>query len=148
MSDEAILLLLRLLSALLLLGFIGVIGFFIYRDIELTTAGTTRRDTFGFIIILESNIESLKAGEKFPLLPITSIGRSPLNHVVIEDEYTSGRHALLVFRSNQWWLEDLQSRNGTMLNGLPVEEPTVITPSDEITIGRASFKLDIDQPEI
>ena len=37
----------------------------------------------------------------------------------ISDPYASGEHSLVAWRSGQWWLEDRDSRNGTLLNAFP-----------------------------
>jgi pSer/pThr/pTyr-binding forkhead associated (FHA) protein len=49
---------------------------------------------------------------------------------------------LLSLRGSQWWLEDLNSRNGTLLNDSPLETPTVVTMGDVVTIGNTQFKLE------
>ena len=55
------------------------------------------------------------------------------------DDYASGEHALVALRSGQWWLEDRQSRNGTMINGMPITQPVIITDGDIIGVGSVSL---------
>ena len=78
---------------------------------------------------------------QFPLLPVTGIGRNPSNTIVIEDDYASGEHVLIALRGQQWWLEDLGSRNGTLLNGQPLVQAAVISAGDVVTIGHTSLKV-------
>jgi pSer/pThr/pTyr-binding forkhead associated (FHA) protein len=80
----------------------------------------------------------------FPLQPVTSIGRSPANTIVIPDTYASSQHALLTWREGRWWLRDRDSRNGTLLNAKPVEEPTVVATGDVIGVGQTKIRLEID----
>jgi pSer/pThr/pTyr-binding forkhead associated (FHA) protein len=71
------------------------------------------------------------------------IGRSASNAIVVEDDYVSSEHALLSLRGSQWWLEDLNSRNGTQLNEINLDSPTVVTIGDVMTIGNTRFKLEL-----
>jgi pSer/pThr/pTyr-binding forkhead associated (FHA) protein len=84
-------------------------------------------------------------GETYPLLPLTSLGRSPTNTIRINDTFASGDHALLAMRSGQWWLEDRRSRNGTMLNDLRVTQPVVVTDGDVIGIGNIKFRVELER---
>jgi pSer/pThr/pTyr-binding forkhead associated (FHA) protein len=47
-----------------------------------------------------------------------------------------------MLRGQQWWLEDLNSRNGTLLNDVPLHEATVVSPGDIITIGSTHLKIE------
>jgi pSer/pThr/pTyr-binding forkhead associated (FHA) protein len=81
-------------------------------------------------------------GTVFPLRAVTSIGRSPNNTIIIPDTYASSQHALLTQREGQWWLEDRNSRNGTMLNGRRIDDPTVVSSGDVLGVGRTKLKLE------
>lgn len=143
MNPELILFLLRLASAGLLLAFLGVIGWLIYQDMRVTAAligeqGQQR----GYLRVIVDGADGDLAGRQFPLLAVTSIGRAATNTVVLDDTYASGEHALLVRRGGQWWLEDLGSRNGTLLNELPLRESAVVSAGDVITIGGTKLKIE------
>jgi pSer/pThr/pTyr-binding forkhead associated (FHA) protein len=75
-------------------------------------------------------------------VPFTTIGRSDSNTITISDPYASGEHALVAWRSGQWWLEDRDSRNGTLLNEIPVDEALIIGQGDVIGIGQMQFKFE------
>ena len=83
-------------------------------------------------------------GQTYPLLPLTSLGRSPTNTIPITDDYASGEHALVALRNGQWWLEDRKSRNGTVINGMPITQAVVITDGDIIGIGSVFYKLELE----
>jgi hypothetical protein len=51
-----------------------------------------------------------------------TIGRRPHNDIVIDDLAISGEHAVVVTRDNDSFLEDLNSTNGTKVNGQPVRK--------------------------
>jgi pSer/pThr/pTyr-binding forkhead associated (FHA) protein len=72
--------------------------------------------------------------------PIT-IGRAEDSTLVITDDYASARHARLVPRSGQWFVEDLGSTNGTYLDRSRVNGPTPVPIGVPIRIGRTSIEL-------
>jgi hypothetical protein len=47
---------------------------------------------------------------------VNLIGRARDNTIVVEDETVSNHHARLSYMEARWWLEDLGSKNGTLLN--------------------------------
>lgn len=70
-----------------------------------------------------------------------SIGRAEDSTLVITDDYASARHARLVPRSGQWYIEDLGSTNGTYLDRGKVSAPTPVPLGVPIRIGRTSLEL-------
>ncbi len=72
--------------------------------------------------------------------PIT-IGRAEDSTLVITDDYASARHARLVARGGQWFIEDLGSTNGTYLDRAKVTGPTPVPLGVPIRIGRTSLEL-------
>lgn len=143
MSPPVLLLILRISGAILLLCFLGVIAWFIYRDIQLATMQTSyQAKPQGTLRVLSSETDAVDDGYKFSLSMVNSIGRAPVNVIVLDDEFTSGRHALVTWSGEQWMVEDVGSRNGTLLNDLPVDSQTVIVSGDILTVGRTRFRLD------
>jgi pSer/pThr/pTyr-binding forkhead associated (FHA) protein len=85
-------------------------------------------------------------GEAFEHLLETEslvIGRSSTCDVTVSGRFTSRRHARLFRRGGQLLVEDLGSRNGTLLNGELVLEPTPIGPGDVLEI--SDFIISIDE---
>jgi FHA domain len=70
-----------------------------------------------------------------------TIGRAEDSTLVITDDYASARHARLVPRSGQWFVEDLGSTNGTYLDRTKVTGPTPVPLGVPIRIGRTSLEL-------
>lgn len=140
MNMALVLLILRLISAALLLIFLGTILWLMLKDLQIVTTQPTRGpQTTATLEVLESGSPSVTVGEIFKLVPLTSLGRSSTNTISLNDDFASSEHALLSFVGTQWWLEDLKSSNGTQLNGLLVGGATVIMDSDQITIGRTKL---------
>ena len=70
-----------------------------------------------------------------------TIGRAEDSTLVITDDYASARHARLVPRAGQWYIEDLGSTNGTYLDRGKVTGPTPVPLGVPIRIGRTSLEL-------
>ena len=73
--------------------------------------------------------------------PEITLGRDPHCDVYLENETVSAQHARLSYHHGQWWLEDLNSKNGTELNGEETDTATIIVNNDEIYCGKAKVKV-------
>ncbi len=135
---------LRIISAIILLTFIATIAWLIYQDLRSAQLMQEQKPN-GYLRVMTSGNSDLELDMLFPLLPLTSIGRANDNTIVIRDSFVSSHHALITFRERQWWLEDLGSRNGTLLNDLPVNGPIVISRGDLIVLGGTKLRI---EPEL
>ena len=83
-----------------------------------------------------------RSGMELPLgnQPLT-IGRSSESGLVIRDDYTSTHHARLMLMNDNWVIQDLDSTNGTFLDGSRVSVPTQIPLNTPVKIGTTSFEL-------
>lgn len=83
-----------------------------------------------------------KEGLELPLgnQPLT-IGRSSESGLVIRDDYTSTHHARLMLLNDSWVIQDLDSTNGTFLDGTRVVVPTQVPLGTPVKIGTTSFEL-------
>jgi hypothetical protein len=70
-----------------------------------------------------------------------TIGRAEDSTLVITDDYASARHARLVPRAGQWFVEDLGSTNGTYLDRAKVTGPTPVPLGVPLRDGRTSLEL-------
>ena len=76
------------------------------------------------------------AGRTFPVdADEMTVGRAPACAVLLDDPTVSSIHARLTRRGEQVVLEDLGSRNGTLLNGRRLKAPTALSPGDRVGIG-------------
>jgi len=65
------------------------------------------------------------------------VGRYPSNDIVLPDPFISRRHARVFYRDGEWFIEDLDSTNGTIVNNENIKGkgPRRISDGDEIIIG-------------
>ncbi|NLK00586.1 MAG: FHA domain-containing protein, partial [Clostridia bacterium] len=105
-----------------------------------TREGGVRREE-GRLVVVASEDEAPREGQTFLLGARTTLGRSDENHVVIQDPYSSQKHAAVFIRNGQYWVQDLGSKNGTFLNEVPLKKPTVLADGDQLRIGGIIFKF-------
>ena len=74
-------------------------------------------------------------GQSWIIKQELTIGREPDCDVIVNDRQVSRKHARIVFESDKLSLHDLDSKNGTMLNGEFVAKPISLKDGDEIIIG-------------
>lgn len=143
MDPALVLLLLRLVSASLLLAFLALTIWLISRDTRMTSellmaqGGNRIR-----LQVIACDEKAELIGTRYALGPVTSIGRDTGNTIVLDDDYASSRHALITRRGEMWWLEDLGSSNGMLLNEIPLEEAAVVSSGDVITIGGTKLQFE------
>jgi DNA-binding winged helix-turn-helix (wHTH) protein len=76
-------------------------------------------------------------GRRWSLRGEIHIGRDPINDIVIEERQVSRVHARFFLSPQGFWLEDLNSKNGTHHNGKLIEESVLLQDGDVIQIALA-----------
>ncbi len=130
-----IVLALRLLLVLALYAFLGWTIWTIAQDVKRAGAQATPRRIP--IIRLEVQTGDGNVVARAFSQPEITLGRDPTCDILLNEETVSARHAKLSYHHNQWWIEDLNSTNGTNLNEMKVNTATVLTSGDEIHCGKA-----------
>jgi hypothetical protein len=83
-------------------------------------------------------IRGPQTGQTFPLDEcILTLGRDPRNDIVIDHPEVSRRHARIVRQGDVWVIEDLESTNGTFVNGTRLTGPRALTRGDTIELSEA-----------
>jgi hypothetical protein len=140
--SEIILLGLRILAAVALYAFLGWVLLLMWRSLRQEAAFLSARKTAPLFLLLDSTASSPKS------LHFTGgdvvIGRDPDCECALEDNTVSARHARLSFHHNQWWAEDLGSRNGTSLNGETLKTATIMVNGDTIKCGQTTIQIILD----
>jgi pSer/pThr/pTyr-binding forkhead associated (FHA) protein len=143
MDPALLLLLLRLVSAILLLAFLALIIWLVSRDLRATSELLTAQGGSRIRLrLIASEEQEELVGTRYALGPVTSIGRDSSNTIVLKDNYASNRHAMITRRGDVWWVEDLGSRNGVLLNDLPLAEAAVVSSGDVIAIGGTRLQFE------
>ena len=70
-----------------------------------------------------------------------TLGRSPDSDLIVDDEYASTHHAKLILINNDWLIQDLNSTNGTFLDGERIGTPAVVKLKSQVRIGKTVFEL-------
>jgi hypothetical protein len=132
---------LRLILAVCLYIFLGLALYLSWKELQIQGVNLTLRKTpLLHLTIQVNNAETVFRSFQ---LPEVSIGRDPACNILLEDEAVSARHAHFSFHHGQWWVEDLKSTNGTRLNQMIVNTPTVITTGDQIECGHSAIIVSI-----
>lgn len=74
-----------------------------------------------------------------------TFGRDPRNTTVIDHPVVSRFHAQIDLKRGTWFMEDLQSSNGTYVNGRQIRNPHALRPGDTIRIGPYHFVFNFDE---
>jgi hypothetical protein len=70
-----------------------------------------------------------------------TIGRAGDSDLIVDDEYASTHHAKLVFINGAWLIQDLDSTNGTFLDGQKVSTPVAVAINAQVRVGQTTFEL-------
>jgi hypothetical protein len=85
----------------------------------------------------------LERDQRFDLIGGLSIGRSKEADVRIDDRYASSIHARVFSREGRFYVEDMNSTNGTLLNGATLHGEAEAIDGDTIQIGDTIFRLEV-----
>jgi hypothetical protein len=140
LSIDDALLLGRIAFVAALYLFLVLLALILRRELTTTTARAEERAP-GDLLVLDPADSEFEPGERIPLLQLTRIGRDAHNDVVFDDTFVSSEHARILWNGRTWTLQDLDSTNGTKLNGKPIKKAVPLRPGDTIELGRVHTKL-------
>ncbi len=111
---------------------------------EQTGPGGRSAATDAFLVAVTGG--GLPPGERYDLFGGLSIGRSGEADVRIDDRFASTIHARLYSRGAQYYVEDLDSTNGTFLNGATLEGESELSDLDVVRIGDTELRFELQLP--
>lgn len=85
----------------------------------------------------------LNRGDRFDLFGGVSLGRGEDADIRLDDRYASGIHARVFSRSGSYYAEDMNSTNGTLLNGQELKGEVELHPGDSISIGDTELVFEV-----
>ena len=138
-------LLLRLILAIALYAFLGWALWNLLRELKQQGDRLATQKKPGITLSIKS--EQGKESQQQFLQPQIMIGRDTKCDVSVMDEALSAHHARLTHHHGQWWLEDLNSRNGTFLNREKLNTSAVIITGDQFKCGNTLFDVRVDAEE-
>ncbi len=95
---------------------------------------------------------TVERGEAVPRIYVlepdqtATLGRSHHCTIVLHDEHASRQHARIHFHDLHWMIQDLETLNGTKVDGQPVQQSAVLTDGQEITIGEMRIRFTVLEP--
>ena len=105
--------------------------------------GHPKEKTYGYIV-------DMYDGERYELnMWETSIGRSNSCDIVIAYDTMSRFQAVIARRNDSWYIHDLRSKSGVMVNGKKIEKKQTVKDGDILTLGSMRFRFEIaDDPVV
>ncbi len=136
---------LRFALAIALYAFLGWTLFTLLQELKQqgNRLSTQKKPGLTIYVKLERNRESQRYFSKTEVV----IGRDTNCDLSVMDEALSAHHARITYHHGQWWLEDLNSRNGTFLNREKLDMPAVMTTGDQFKCGNTLFDIRVDVDE-
>ncbi|AOT69097.1 FHA domain-containing protein [Geosporobacter ferrireducens] len=128
----------RYLFILIIYLFIFGIIRLIYLDIKSIGGSVIQEDTYLKLINRKDTLP-FKVKEVYPLAASVIIGRKNESDIVIKDPFISNQHAQISLDEGSYFLEDLDSANGTYLNGERIMDAVKLQNGDRIKIGQIEF---------
>ncbi|PKO16861.1 MAG: hypothetical protein CVU39_06490 [Chloroflexi bacterium HGW-Chloroflexi-10] len=138
-----LILILRILLALSLYIFLGLMFITIWRQMRLQMKILSPQMKMGLLLYLVDQPDEEPTEIK---QPDALIGRDLNCKIHIRDETVSAQHARLYLADQNWWINDLNSTNGTFLNEEPIDRPCVIADQDIIRVGQIKLRVQVNQP--
>lgn len=135
-----ILLLLRILMAVSLYLFLGVAIYILWQNLKLQSNRITKHSAPPLSLYQHDDEQII---DYHYTRPEITIGRDPACDCILNDGTVSAMHARLIYRQNQWWVEDLHSTNGTFLNQESVLAPLVVTSGDQLRCGQVVLSISV-----
>jgi pSer/pThr/pTyr-binding forkhead associated (FHA) protein len=140
-----IVLALRLALAITLFAFLGWAFYTLLQELRQQGIKLSTQKKIG--ITLHVKIEEGRESVRHFTQSEMVLGRDANCDLSIMDEALSAHHARITYHHGQWWLEDLNSTNGTFLNHEKVTTPVVVITGDEFKCGNTTFSIRIDDDE-
>ena len=108
-------------------------------------AGRTPRRTRGSSSSSPTRLVVTEGPLRGTIIPLGTssvlVGRSPSCTLVLDDDYSSSRHARLFPQADGWYVEDLGSTNGTVVGEHRIEAPTLLPTGTPVRVGRSVLEL-------
>lgn len=119
--------------------FIFTIIRMIYLDIRSMQSLDVSKDEAYLKVVNRLDSLNFKMQEYYVLRGVTKLGRSSKNDIVIKDNFVSKNHLVILEEAGHYYIRDMNSANGTFLNGKTLYEETELKNGDRIGVGFIQF---------
>jgi pSer/pThr/pTyr-binding forkhead associated (FHA) protein len=137
-----ILLIIRISIAIILYAFLGWALYSLWRNLQSQDSEIKTPQDMILSLVIQNGIRKTN---KVLHTNVIQIGRHPTNNLQLESETVSAKHAIIRHINNHWWIEDLNSTNGTYINNVRVTKPIVTTKGDHIRCGDIIITITDDE---
>jgi pSer/pThr/pTyr-binding forkhead associated (FHA) protein len=145
LSSDTLYQIVRVLFALSLLGFLYLVIRVTMRELQEPSALIPRAKSpqprAELVTVPGEEGSSVPDGMTFDIQGVTTIGRAQNARVLLDDTSISAQHALLRTVDGVWTIEDLGSRNGTLVNGRLISSAIELNCGDSLQFGRVRLRL-------
>ena len=140
-----VVLLLRLTLAVALYAFLGWALWNLLRELKQQgdKLSAQKKPAITLTVQIDNDKESVRQFSQ----PQIMIGRDTNCDLSLMDEALSAHHARLTHHHGQWWLEDLNSTNGTFLNREKLTTPAVVITGDHFKCGNTVFRIEVEDSD-
>lgn len=111
----------------------------IYMDIKSLDRKDSQIDSAYLKVVNRLDTLDFKMDDNYILKGDVTVGRSSKNTIVIKDKFVSNRHMKIHEEDGSYFIEDLDSQNGTFLNGQLIEDIIELKNGDTIGVGFIQF---------
>ncbi len=144
-STETLYQTVRILFAISLLGFLGLVVRISMRELQQSPLRIERHRSAQpraeILTVAGEEGSMVPEGLVFEIEGVTTIGRARTAKIVLDDVSVSAQHALIRPLDDAWSIEDLGSRNSTLVNGRRIDGPRELTCGDALQLGRVRLRF-------
>lgn len=112
--------------------------------VEDTMIGMSSGSRDAWLVVIGGG--GLEPRTRYDIFGGVTMGRSSEADIPFSDRYASGLHARIYPRGDRYFLEDMNSTNGTLLDGGAVSSEVELRDGSVIEIGDTAFKFELDRP--
>ncbi|MHB8644962.1 MAG: FHA domain-containing protein [Thermomicrobiales bacterium] len=159
MSVEYILFILRVVFIFVLYFFIIMIARVLSRELTTTTEASAATSAVAapgrrgaavpgraYLVMVDGAESGILRGTALPVMSGTLIGRAGGADLEIADAYTSSEHARFRGTGGRWILDDLESMNGSYVNGQRIRGSHPLADGDTVQLGRVVLQFMLRPP--
>lgn len=110
----------------------------IYMDIKIMSNLKFNNNPY-LKLVNRRNSLPFKVEEHYNIHKTLTLGRDNNNSIIIKDPYISKKHLKFIIEDKKYYIEDLESNNGTFVNGTKLKERALLNNGDNITVGQVRF---------